>query len=238
VLIGMKDLRRELLLFETTGIADAADMLSQLTAHEVRHLVQAPRLITVIDVTRYPDPLATDPLVRRQVALADVVVLSKTDLVGDERTAAARRAIRTGNPRASILEQQVGDREIAALFGVSVHHGPALDEALVAGPAGHSLPHTLTVPLPSKLNSACFEALLRDMPPAVLRAKGFVALDAGLHVFQYVEPAFVHIEPFRFARRPGVVMASGVETPYGVFIGTVIDEAWLVAALNACVAER
>ncbi len=240
VLLGMRELRRELLLFETTGVADAADMLNQLTSHHLRRLIDTPRLISIIDLTRYPDPLRADSLVRRQVALADAIVLSKTDLVDGARVAAAQQAIRTENATAPILAEPLHALNAGSLFEIGVQHESALEVALVDGPPGHTLPHTVTLPLPRKLSYDRFDALLRSMPAAILRAKGFVALDAEppLHIFQFVEPGFVHIAPFEFARRPGVVIASGPMAPYGVFIGTTIDEPWLRAELDACAVER
>ncbi len=239
VLLGMKELRRELLLFETTGVADAADMLNQLTAHHLRRLIDTPRLISVIDLTRYPEPLRGDPLVGRQVALADAVVLSKTDLVDEGRVDAAEQAIRADNAAAPILAEPTQALDVSPLLEIGVHHESALAAALADGPPGHALPHTRTLPLPRRLSRDRFEALLCGMPTTILRAKGFVSLDAepSLHTFQYVEPGFVHIVPFAVARRPGVVMASGPTAPYGVFIGTTIDEAWLRAALDACALE-
>ncbi len=239
VLEGMRELKRELLLFETTGVADAADMLNQLTAHDLRRLIQTPRLISVIDVTRDPDPLLRDPIVQRQVTLADLIVLSKTDLVAPDVVLDAKRAVQAANPRVSILEQELNDAEMAALLEIGVGHEVALDEALVDGPPGHGLPHTVSIPLPRILSRDRFEALLNNLPPGIVRAKGFVSLDvqAPLHVFQYVEPAFVQIAPFKTARRPGVVMASGIADPYAVFIGATVDEPALRAALDACIAE-
>ncbi len=239
VLLGMKELHRELLLFETTGVADAADMLNQLTAHHLRRLIETPRLISVIDLTRYPDPLRANPLVGRQVALADAVVLSKVDLVDEARLVAARDAIREQNPSAPMLAGPISELDVGPLLEIGVRHQSALEAALVDGPPGHDLPHTRTIPLPRKLSRERFAALLRGLPPTILRAKGFILLDAepSLHTFQYVEPGFVHIVPFQVARRPGVVMASGPTAPYGVFIGTTVDEAWLRAALDACAVE-
>src|SRR5207248_2490344 len=66
VIRGMAEAERQLLLFETTGVADAADMLNQLMAPELMPYIQTPRLITIADLTRYPEPLGDDPLVQRQ----------------------------------------------------------------------------------------------------------------------------------------------------------------------------
>ena len=238
VLDGMREMKRELLLFETTGVADAADMLSQLSAHHLRRLVQSPRLVSVIDLTRYPGGQRRNPLVQRQIALADAVILGKADLVDEARIADAQAAIEAENPRVPMLRQPLRPSELDSILDAKLLHADALDQALVNGPPGHPLPHTLTLSLAETLKRDLFEAFLNDLPPTILRAKGFVALDVepSLHLFQYVEPGFVHLTPFHVARRPGVVMAPTTTAPYGVFIGTAIDEPVLRAGLAECAA--
>ncbi|MEA2639944.1 MAG: hypothetical protein QOF51_1338, partial [Chloroflexota bacterium] len=57
------------------------------------------------------------------------------------------------------------------------------------------------------------------------------------HLFQFVEPHKFRLTPFSFAARPGLNMSAGPSSPYGVFIGTTLDEEQLRAGLAACVAE-
>lgn len=236
VLLGMRELRRELLLFETTGVADAADMLSQTTAHHLRRLIQTPRLLCVVDVTRYPEPQRMDPLVQRQVALADAIVLSKTDLVDEARVIAAVAAVQEANPGVPQFRQDLTDDDVVVLLDATVRRESTLAELLLGGPPGHPLPHTLTLDLRRRLSRGRFEALLRALPPTILRAKGFVMLDAepSLHTFQYVEGGFVHLAPF--VRRPGLISAAAPAAPYGIFIGTQLDRDWLTSQIEACVA--
>jgi G3E family GTPase len=162
--------------------------------------------------------------------------LSKLDLVDQERAASAEDAVRAQNPAVPLLSQHAEAADVGPLLDIGVHHQAALESVLVDGRPGHQLPHTRTIPLPRRLHRDRFEALLHGLPATILRAKGFVAFDGEplLHTFQYVEPGFVHIMPFPIARKPGLVVASGPASPYGVFIGTTIDEPWLRAALDAC----
>ena len=53
---------------------------------------------------------------------------------------------------------------------------------------------------------------------------------------QVGQPRPEQVAPFQVARRPGLVIAAGIGEPYGVFIGTTVDAAWLRAALDACAA--
>lgn len=236
VLRGMLELDRDLLLFETTGVADATDMLAQLTSRELRLLVQSPRLVTVLDLTRYPESAAGDERVRRQVSLADALILTKADLAGGGQVPAALDAIRSQNTFAPAFPAPLSQDDLAALLALASRGERSLDDLLDGGLLEHEHPHTLSLLLPHALRRERFEAFLRALPTTVLRAKGFVALDVepALHLFQYVEPGTVSITPFRIAPRPGLTLASGPDAPFAVFIGAALDPAQLAADLAAC----
>jgi G3E family GTPase len=137
-----------------------------------------------------------------------------------------------------VLDRALSKDEMAAILGIEAQHDAALEELLVNGRPGHEQPQTLSVSFPKRVNRERFEALLHDLPPTILRAKGFIALDEdpSLYLFQFVEPNLVSLTPFSFARRPGLIVTAALPIPYGVFIGTQFDEAGLRAALDACVA--
>lgn len=236
VLSGMIELNREVLLFETTGVADPADMLSQLTVRELRSLIEVPRMVTLLDLTRFPDPAGERPRVKRQIALADLIVLTRLDLVDADCVSAARAAIRLENPSVPIVDHEIDDADLAGLLRLDASHDRGLDALLADGLLPHEHPHTLSVTLPNVLSDERFRAFLSRLPPTILRAKGFVALDvdSSLHVFQFVEPSSVSLKPFSFTPRDGLAIATGPESPFGVFIGSAIDVDQLRAELDAC----
>jgi G3E family GTPase len=69
------------IVLETTGLADPAPLLHALTTDpRLARLARPAGTCAVVDVLRAEELLATQPEARRQVELADRIVLTKTDL--------------------------------------------------------------------------------------------------------------------------------------------------------------
>jgi len=98
-------------IIETTGLADPAPVLQSIMAHPV--LLQAYRLdgvITLVDAVNGAATLDVHVEAVKQVAVADRIVLTKTDIEPDAATLRAR--IRAVNPGAPILD--IGDAKASA----------------------------------------------------------------------------------------------------------------------------
>src|SRR5262245_60549321 len=106
-------------ILETTGLADPAPVLQTTMAHP--YLVMRYRLDGVVVVVDAVNAMATlDAHVEaiKQVAMADRIVLSKTDLVSDGTEAARLAArLRALNPAAPILDAAAGEATPAQLTG-------------------------------------------------------------------------------------------------------------------------
>lgn len=107
-------------LVETTGLADPAPILHALMAAPAA--LQRCRLDTIITTVDAVNGLRTLDRHReavQQVAVADRVLLTKTDLQHDADVLRAR--IRALNPAAPIIEVTHGHAEAAALLGGGMH---------------------------------------------------------------------------------------------------------------------
>jgi G3E family GTPase len=197
--------------------------------------------VTLIDATRFPGPFGVSERTKRQLALADAVVLTKTDLVDVLQTGEALEAIRVENPSAPILHGTLSDDHLQSMLGLRADGSRGATELLAHGLLEHEHPHTLVTALPRPLNRERFEAFLRALPPEVLRAKGFITFDTEptIHLFQYVVPGQVSVTPFETAarREPAGTIEDATGNRYGVFIGTAIDEEAILAGIDACLAE-
>ena len=93
-------------VIETTGLADPVPVLQSIMGHPA--LVHAYRLdgvVTRVDAVNAQATLDAHVEAVRQVAVADRIVLAKTDLVPDDAALAALRARLTDiNPRAAVLD--------------------------------------------------------------------------------------------------------------------------------------
>src|SRR5690606_9102058 len=94
-------------VIETTGLADPVPVLQSLMAHPV--LMQAFRLdgvIATVDAVNGAATLDAHEEAVRQAAVADRIVLTKTDLCGSEQEKALRLRLAALNPRAPVLDAQ------------------------------------------------------------------------------------------------------------------------------------
>jgi G3E family GTPase len=103
-------------VIETTGLADPAPILKTLLADPfVAHRYRLDGVVTVVDAVHGDAQLAAQPEASRQVAVADRIVLSKTDLAD---ATALRARLAALNPGAAILVAEQGALDPAALLGV------------------------------------------------------------------------------------------------------------------------
>jgi G3E family GTPase len=93
------------LIIETTGLADPAPILAAFAKHPylaLRYLVGG--IVTVVDAAQEPALLDQTPEATAQIAVADVLAISKTDLVDDDVITSLKAALATRNRHARVAE--------------------------------------------------------------------------------------------------------------------------------------
>ncbi len=109
-------------LLETTGLADPAPVLQTAMAHP--YLVKRFRLdgvITVVDAVNGETTLDSYPEAVKQAAVADRIVLTKTDLASDDQRAGIAARLHTLNPAASILDAAKGEATADRLLNCGLY---------------------------------------------------------------------------------------------------------------------
>lgn len=92
-------------VIETSGLSDPAPILhSLLTDRLVKQHYRLDGLVTVVDALHGLEQLDTTAEAVKQVAMADRLAISKTDLAAPESTGALRTRLEELNPRAPILK--------------------------------------------------------------------------------------------------------------------------------------
>ncbi len=158
---------------ETSGLADPLILLETLAAPDLLQRVAVARVICVADASNWNLMAGTlGPLLRRQLMLADTVVLNKTDEISVPALAALQVKVAELNAHARIETAVEGAVE---LDGNSAPRA-ARPTDLVAAPHAdsHADSHALWVALPHPLERAALERALSDLGEQVWRAKGFV----------------------------------------------------------------
>jgi G3E family GTPase len=131
----------ERIVIETTGLADPVPVLQTLMGHPV--MVAALRLsgvVTVVDAVNGAVTLDKHGEAARQVAVADRLAVTKTDLPGAAAKEALSRALRSLNPSAPMVEVSGQNTEIATLLDCGLYD-PASKSADVARWLGETAEH-------------------------------------------------------------------------------------------------
>ena len=122
----------ERVVVETSGLADPAPIVNTLVADRLiaRHYALTDIIVT-IDAVLGPHQLDSHEDAAVQLAVADRVILTKTDLATPGQTAVVRHRIRAANPRAKMLDSVRGEIPPEQVLGAR----PA-GEPRQASPAG------------------------------------------------------------------------------------------------------
>ncbi|WP_424943265.1 CobW family GTP-binding protein [Aliiroseovarius crassostreae] len=119
-------------VIETTGLADPGPILQTLLVE--RFLAERTRMdgvVTVVDAANGRDSLDAQFEAVSQVAMADLVVLSKTDIVSPERVVMLEERLRGLNPTTRILHSVRGKGLAGKLWGLSgLRYGAAPSDVL------------------------------------------------------------------------------------------------------------
>lgn len=201
-----EELAFDRIVIETTGLADPGPILQTVASEPMlSHAARVSGVVTVVDAANGQATLDTQFEAVSQVAMADMVVLSKTDLVMPTELSALEARLRGVNPGAQLLHAVRGAGLPAQFWTVSGMRADAAPSDVLAwtqaapstpapaplagfapsAPVSYS-PHdsrivTASVEIDTPLSSAKFDEWLKTLVsmrgPNLLRTKGIVFLD-------------------------------------------------------------
>jgi len=235
----------ERMIIETTGIADPAPIIATLV--QDRWLAARYRLdgiVTTVDAMLGAGQLDEHVEARRQVAVADRLLLTKTDLATPEAAECARARLTELNPAATILTVLNGAVEPAAITGFERRDAPVeavrwlaaeryvkaapslLGARPTVAPADHdgrirSFSLTFDHPLDAQAVTAALQMLISFRPRQLLRMKAILNI-AGenrpvvLHGVQHVlyPPAYLSDWPDDDHHSRFVFIVDGLEEAF------------------------
>ncbi len=234
--------RFDAVLIETTGLADPAPVAQTFFVDDdVRTRTRLDAIVTVADARHLPKQLADSHEAAEQLAFADVVLLNKVDLVTAEDLAAVDRQIRAINGTAAVHHtsncrvdlDHVLDRKAFDLDRILAVEPEFLGEDDHEHDASIA---SVSLRSERPLDGAAFvpwvRRLLAEKGIDILRSKGILAFagEQRRFVFQGVHMLFDGD-----LQRPWAANEPHVSRL--VFIGRNLDEAWLRAGFEACVAR-
>ena len=162
--------RPDYIVIETSGVADPADIVRNLMDPMIWKEAPLETVLCVIDAT-LPAAELDDALLRSQLRAADVVALSKTDLVDEPGREQIRSAIKATRPAALVVDAPHGQVPTALLFAESPDHGPAPREPGPRRPTSDRF-ETMSWTSDRLLSLARLQAAIGKLAPKLARAKG------------------------------------------------------------------
>ena len=197
----------ERVVIETSGLADPGPVLQTfVTDRALGREFHLQALITVVDAVNGESNLNRMPEARKQIALADCVIVTKTDLTDAETTRRLTNRIGSLNP-APIGTAVNGEIEPAFLLDEPASPRRNFD---LAGPDhSHDLRSfslTFDEPLPWPVFQQTMEVLTGLRGPDLLRVKGIVAMaecrgPVVVHFVQHLAHPPVELEDWPDADR-------------------------------------
>jgi G3E family GTPase len=228
----------ERVLIETSGLADPAPILQSLMLDAaIAGRLSLHGVVTTVDAVNGVETLRRQPESVKQVAVADRLLLTKTDLAGDPGN--VRQRIAAINPAAPIIAATLGDVDPAQLFDAGNHVGAHRDHER---DHHHAESHASNIaffaivreePIAAIALTLFLEALAEHCGSDLLRLKGIIQVTenadrpAVIHGVQHVfhPPAWLERWP------------SADRTSRLVFITRGISRPWIEALLAAIEAE-
>lgn len=196
-------------VIETTGLADPAPVMQTLlTDSMLRDQYRLDCVVTLVDAVNAPGQLDQFSEPVKQVALADRLIVTKSDLAAEQPLAALMERLHEINPRAPLRRATNGDIELAFLVDVGLRRTHAdLEEVErwlgAEGDEGsaHGHRHDENVqsfvlrfeqPMAWATFTQCMDVLTALRGPDLLRVKGLVNVEekAGPMVVQGVQHLF------------------------------------------------
>jgi G3E family GTPase len=242
----------ERVLIETSGLADPAPILHALmTDHDLCDVYTLDGVVTTVDAVTGLATLEGHEQSRRQAAVADRIVITKTD-VPESQSAELMARLSKMNPGATLMEVISGAIDPIALFGAALHavgskeadvrEWLARETQNAIDPENVQHRHEADItsfsmlrdePVHAVTLALFLSALAENCGPDLLRMKGIVRISeeperpAVIHGMQHVYHAPVWLE-----RWPSEDRRTRM-----VFIGRHVPERWIRNLLDLLDAE-
>ncbi|QKW45933.1 CobW family GTP-binding protein [Streptomyces microflavus] len=237
--------RLDVIVIEASGLAEPQELVRMLLASENPHILYG-GLVEVVDAAEFDATRERHPEIDRHLAVADLVVLNKTDRVGEaEQDQLRERVVELSGP-AAVIPAVHGRIDPELLFDPALRPDgeekvrQLTFEDLLREEAGHAHEDHLHAAYESvdftsdtPMDPRRFMAFLDSRPEGLYRIKGFADFGAGDRDNKYALHAVGRF--LRFVPQP---WARGEQRlTQLVMIGAGIDAGALRDGLTACRAE-
>jgi G3E family GTPase len=227
------------LLIETTGIADPGPVAQTfLNIPQLQQFVRMDSIITVVDSEQIEKQMKETETAREQVAMADFLLLNKSDLVTPEHLDHIEAKARELNPHATIFrtsQSQANLKEILDMNAFKVDQKLAVDPDFLneLNTRHHHDIQSFSFEFDRPFNVEKFEFFVQRLSEneKVYRSKGFISITGNPRraIFHGVNNRFTIMWDRLWEK-------DEKRTSQLVFIGKHLDDAKIRAELEKCLA--
>ncbi len=166
-------------LLEASGTSDPLPIMQTLNKRKIASGAFLDSVITVVDLERFQELRANYNTVDAQLEHADIVLLSRYTEVDEHRRETALEAMREIAPRARLVPfESIETLEpLFAGHGYEGRHSSELELEHDAITVRHATLASVLFQSETPLQVDGLRELLNDLPPGLVRAKGYVYLD-------------------------------------------------------------
>ncbi len=218
------------IVLETTGIAEPLPIAWAVRRDPVQTAVRLAAVVTVIDAIHFVESRKVSAAVEAQVAYADVLLVTKSEIAGELATTEAIAAAAQLAPRALV---RVGSTDDHAAWLEQTLADPSLEHSPSAHDHDHDHDHDITsiwLEIPGVVDLEELEDQLAELPASYVRIKGIAnAVDAAGEA-RWI--AF-HRVGLRVSSEPVAGRPGGWTTGRIVALGRELDAARLTACVEA-----
>jgi len=207
----------EAIVLETTGVAEPLPIAWAVRREPVASAVRLAIVVALVDATHFVAAQHVSAAVAAQVAYSDALLVTKSELAGEDGTAQAIAAAAAIAPRALVLTGTT-DEHVAWLEQVladpDVEHTPAGPHVDDHAHDHHGIA-SLALDIPGAIDLEELEDQLAELPAAYVRIKGIAATGTGWAAFHRVglrvssEP--LPRAPAGFTDNHGRIVALGLD---------------------------
>lgn len=200
-----KDIQPDILLIESTGVANPSDLKRDLTLPFFKERFRFAEQFCVIDAVHFTEEYEVFSSVEKQIASSTVFIINKVDLADPVQVQAVKALVGRHHPQPVFFETTYADFPFERFFfegdlavedpGESSKKDFLSDEDLEAAIDRLLDDPNREVTPPDRLLSSVylwqgdvesFKRFMEEIPKGVVRAKGFIGQSRESHLFSWV----------------------------------------------------
>lgn len=200
----------DVIVIECSGLSNPVDVVSILASPALVQRIAVSHVVCLLNSPKWEILMKAAEVAKRQVEMANVLVLNKADMVEDGRRASIELAAESASPSSTKHWSEYGDIGREHLLKILNEPAPTrcacgCDHDHDHHHHSHELPAsfcTHAIPLTQPITRQSLENLLTSLPENVIRAKGFANVEG--EGWQVIQKSYDSVSIYPLGSEPSV----------------------------------